>query len=79
MKGMPSAADFLELPRGVHRHFARLDHARTGDQEQRLIQAGFEVAEFHIGLSRAWLASSAGVPFARPATAPSGVGDRQPG
>ena len=60
-------ADALELAGCVHLQLARFDHARTGDQKQRLIEAGFEVAEF-ASVQAALARSSAGSPAS--ATAP---------
>ena len=53
MNGMPSAAhNCLQLPRGIDRELARLDHARARDQEQRLVQPSFEFAQFHAAVWR---------------------------
>ncbi|MGY3264135.1 hypothetical protein ACVWZN_000208 [Lysobacter sp. HA35] len=39
--------DFLELAGGLHLELHRLDHAGAGDQEERLVEADLESAEFH--------------------------------
>ncbi|MNC89234.1 hypothetical protein D3C83_51380 [compost metagenome] len=42
--------DPLQLARGVERELARLHHARAGNEEKRLIEAGFESAELHYAM-----------------------------
>ena len=49
-------ADLLQRGRSIERHLARFDHARTGDEEQGLVEADFEAAKLHAlkPRSRSW-------------------------
>jgi hypothetical protein len=61
-EGMPSGGDLLELPGHVHLQLLGLDHAGAGDQEEGLVQADVEAAEFHAvlqALAAFWCASAA--------------------
>ncbi|MPN58409.1 hypothetical protein SDC9_206114 [bioreactor metagenome] len=49
-------ADFLHLPGDVQAHLLGLRHARSGNQEERLIQPNVESTQFHPGLLQALLA-----------------------
>src|SRR6185312_13493053 len=45
--------DLLQRARGIQLQLLGLDHARTGDQEQRLVQTDFETAQLHATCSLA--------------------------
>ena len=54
MNGMPSAAVIsFSLPGDVHLQLLAFDHARAGDEEERLVEPDFESAELHDSTSTA--------------------------
>jgi len=47
MNGMLLRADFLQPARHVDRHLFGFDDTGARDQEKRLVEPDFEIAQFH--------------------------------